>query len=106
MLTDGESPTGKQMQKEWREKILHTTVAVGNYPLQGANAPPESYQKPQGFSVMLNVEDATDAERIFNSLSHNGRVQMQLQETFWAVRFGMIVDQFGMPWTVNCGRPR
>jgi PhnB protein len=55
---------------------------------------------------MLNIEDATDAERIFNSLSHNGTVQMPLQETFWAKRFGMLTDQFGTPWTVNCGKPR
>lgn len=106
MLTYGEFPTGKQMQKEWRRKILHTTLAVGNYLLQGADVPPESYQKPQGFSVMLNVEDATEAERIFNGLLQKGTVQMELQETFWAVRFGMLIDQFGTPWTVNCGRPR
>jgi PhnB protein len=55
---------------------------------------------------MLNVEDAADGERIFNSLSQNGAVQMPLQETFWAMRLGMLVDQFGTPWTINCGRPR
>lgn len=57
--------------------------------------PQESYQRLQGFSVMLNVEDAADAECIFNSLSQNGAVQMPLQETFLAMRFGMLVDQFG-----------
>jgi PhnB protein len=106
MMTYGESPVGEQMQEEWRKKILHTTLAVSNYLLQGADVPPQSYQKPQGFSVMLNIEDATEAERIFNRLSRDGTVQMPLQETFWAMRFGMPVDQFGTPWTVNCGKPR
>jgi len=106
MITYGESPVGGQMQAEWRNRILHATLSVGNYLLQGADVPPESYQRPQGFSVMLNIEDATEAERIFDSLSHNGTVQMPMQETFWAKRFGMLVDQFGTPWTVNCGRPR
>ena len=55
---------------------------------------------------MLNVEDATQAERIFNSLSRKGTVQMPLQQTFWAVSFGMLVGQFGIPCTVNCGRPQ
>jgi PhnB protein len=32
-------------------------------------------------------------------------VQMALQETFWALRFGMLVDAFGIPWMVNCERP-
>jgi len=44
---------------------------------------------------MLNVEDVTEAEYIFNSLSHSGTIQMPLQETFWAKRFGMVIDQFG-----------
>jgi PhnB protein len=105
MMTYGESPVGVQMQAEWRKRILHVTLAVDNYLLQGTE-PPESYRKPQGFFVMLNIEDATEAERIFDSLSHNGTVQMPLQETFWAKRFGMLVDQFGTPWTINCGRPR
>jgi PhnB protein len=106
MMTYGESPVGEQMQTESRKRILHTTLSVGNYLLHGADVPQESYQRPQGFSVMVNIEDATEAERIFDSLSHNGTVQMALQETFWANRFGMLVDQFGTPWTINCGRPR
>ena len=106
MMTYGDSPLGEQMQPDPRKRILHATLAVGNHLLQGADVPPESYQRPQGFSLMLNVEDAAEAERVFNSLSENGTVQMPLQETFWAVRFGMVVDRFGTPWTVNCGKSR
>jgi len=36
-------------------------------------------------------------------LSEKGGVRMSLQETFWSVRFGMVVDQFGIPWEINCG---
>jgi PhnB protein len=32
-------------------------------------------------------------------------VQMPLEQTFWAVRFGMCVDRFGIPWMVNCEQP-
>ena len=106
MMTYGESPSGEQMRPDSRKKILHATLTVGNYLLQGADVPAKTYQKPQGFTVMLNIEDVTEAERIFNSLSHSGTVQMPLQETFWAKRFGMVIDQFGTPWTVNCGKPR
>jgi len=50
------------------------------------------------------LEDAAEAERIFHALAENGVVQFALQETFWAVRFGMLVDQFGTPWMINCGK--
>jgi PhnB protein len=44
-------------------------------------------------------------ERIFDALAEGGTVRTPLQETFWALRFGMLVDRFGIPWMINCGRP-
>ncbi|HEX3447811.1 MAG TPA: hypothetical protein VHS97_06130, partial [Isosphaeraceae bacterium] len=73
--------------------------------LTGADALQGQYQKPQGFSVLLHVDAAADAERIFKMFAENGAVQMPVQETFWALRFGMLIDQFGTPWMINCGRP-
>jgi PhnB protein len=48
------------------------------------------------------VKDPGEADRIFNALSENGTVHMPIGETFWAIRFGMLVDRFGIPWMVNC----
>jgi uncharacterized glyoxalase superfamily protein PhnB len=48
---------------------------------------------------LLKVRD--DAERIFKELADGGTVRMPLQETFWAKRFGMLIDRFGTPWMVN-----
>ena len=42
------------------------------------------------------------AQRMFAELSAGGKVQMPLQQTFWAVKFGMLVDRFGIPWMINC----
>ncbi len=70
----------------------------------GADAPPDRYQTPQGFSVAVHLGDAEEAERIFNALANGATVQMPLQETFWALRFGMLVDRFGTPWMINCGK--
>jgi len=104
MMPYGNSPLAAQAPPEWRTKILHTTLIVGVHFLQGTDALPTDYQKPQGFSVMLNVEAADEADRIFNTLAENGTVQLPLQETFWAERFGLLFDQFGTPWTINCGK--
>ena len=89
---------------EWRKKILHASLIVGDHVLMGADAPPDRYQKPQGFSVTLGLRDQAEAERIFSALAEKGTVEMALQETFWAVRFGVLVDRFGIPWTINCER--
>jgi PhnB protein len=99
------SPIENQVPKEWRNKILHATLQVGDQVLQGADAPPDHYKKPQGFCVTINIQDTAEAERTFRALSENATVQMPLQETFWAARFGMLIDQFGIPWMINCGKP-
>jgi PhnB protein len=102
MMTHGQSPMADQTPADWRDKIMHARMTVGDRVLMGSDAPPEHYQKPQGFSVSLSVTDPADAERKFNALAQNGTVQMPLQQTFWAVRFGVLTDQFGIPWMINC----
>jgi len=102
MMTYGESPMAGQVTPESRDKIMHVTMAVGDGVLMGSDAPPERYEKPQGFFVHIGMEQTADAERLFQALSENGTVRMPLQQTFWAARFGMLVDQFGTPWMINC----
>jgi PhnB protein len=53
-------------------------------------------------SVTINVDDPTEAERLFHALVEKGTVRMPIQKTFWAERFGMLTDQFGTPWMINC----
>jgi len=60
------------------------------------------YEQPKGMSVSLQVKKPEDAERIFAALSENGTVRMPIQQTLWSPRFGMLVDQFGVPWMINC----
>jgi PhnB protein len=102
MMRLGESPMANQVPAERRNQIMHMRMTAAGTVLMGADAPPEYYQKPQGFSVALNFTDPAEAERVFNALAEKGTVQMPLQQTFWAVRFGALVDQFGIPWMINC----
>ena len=102
MLSHEGTPMENQVPAEWRKKILHARLVVGDAVLMGGDMPPERYEAPKGFSVTIGVTEPAEAERIFKALSENGTVTMPLQQTFWAVRFGMLVDRFGIPWMVNC----
>jgi PhnB protein len=56
--------------------------------------------------VIIGVQNAAEADRIFRELSEGGTVRMPLQKTFWAIRFGVVEDRFGIAWKVNCpGEP-
>ncbi len=102
LLTYGDSPMGAKMPPEWRGKIVHASLAVGNMELTGVDLLPKDYEPPKGFFVLLNLSTPEQTERIFQALSEKGVVRMPLQETFWSVRFGILVDPFGVPWEINC----
>jgi len=104
MQTHGYSPIYDQVSVEWHDRILHARLNWGDAVLMGSDAPADHLPQPQGIYVALGVGDTADAERIFKALAENGTVQMPLEETFWAARFGMLIDRFGTPWMVNCER--
>lgn len=88
------------------ERIAHISFSAGNQTLNGADSTAEQYSKPRGFSIAISVTEPAEADRIFGELAPGGSVQMPIQETFWAQRFGMVTDRFGTPWMVNCEKPR
>ena len=102
MLTHKGTPAAEHVPAEWQDKIMHARLVFGDNVLMGSDAPPQHREEMKGFSVSLGVDQPAEAERIFRALSENGTVRLPLQQTFWAVRFGMCVDRFGVPWMVNC----
>ena len=104
MMPHAGTPAEEHVPAEWRDKILHARLSVDDTVLMASDAPPGHYQQPQGFSVSLQLKDPDKAGRIFDALAEGGTVQMPFAETFWAARFGMLKDQFGIPWMINCER--
>ena len=104
MLNHEGTPASCQVPPEWQKKILHARISIGDAVLMASDAPPGRYSKPQGFSVNIGLHDVKEAERIFSALSESATVTMALGETFWAHRFGMLTDRFGIPWMVNVER--
>jgi PhnB protein len=104
MQTHGDSPIAAEVPSGWHDRVLHARLVVDGQVLLGSDSPPEHHQKPQGMYVALNVDGAADAARIFHALAEGGTVTMPFGETFWAAGFGMVVDRFGTPWMINCGR--
>ena len=96
------TPLAHQVPTDWQDKVMHGSVTVGGQVLMGGDVAPDRYEAPKGFSLSIQIKDATEAERIFHELSHAGSMVMPLEKTFWAERFGMVIDRFGIPWMINC----
>ena len=97
-----DSPMADVVPEGWATKVMHASVSIGEYRLEGADVPPERYEAPKGFSLSINVPTPGEAERLFARLAEEGRVVYPIEKTFWSERFGMIVDRFGVPWMINC----
>jgi PhnB protein len=102
MLPHAGTPAEGHVPAEWREKIMHARLSLGEDVIMGSDAPSGHFEPPKGFSVAIQLSDPAEADRIFQRLSEGATVTMPIQQTFWATRFGMLVDRFGTPWMVNC----
>jgi PhnB protein len=100
-MTHGESPMAAQVEADWRDKIMHISLRIGDDVILGSDAPPQYQQKTQGFYISISLKDAAEAKRVFNALAENGQVNLAFSETFWSPGFGMLIDRFGIPWMVN-----
>jgi PhnB protein len=103
MSTFGEAPACDHVAPAARDRIMHARLEAGDQVLMGTDATPEyPYHGVVGAHVVLDVEQPEQAERVFASLSEDGHVEMPIGETFWARRYGIVVDRYGVPWMVNC----
>jgi PhnB protein len=102
MMPHEGTPAATQVPPEWLKKIIHARLVVGDKVLMGSDAPPDRYQETRGFSISLGVDTPAEAERIFQAFSEKGKVNMPMEKTFFAERFGMLADQFGIPWMIIC----
>ena len=104
MMPFGETPACEHVPADFRDKIMHASLEVGNQRIMASdNNPAFPYDGIKGTSVALHFTEVAEAERVFNELSDGAQaVTMPMQETFWAVRFGMLTDKFGTPWIINC----
>lgn len=86
-------------------KVMHATFRIGASELMASDGHCGGAPKFEGISLAIEGKDAADAERIFAALSDGGQVQMPMVETFFAPRFGMVADKFGVSWMVTAPKP-
>src|SRR5206468_1126566 len=85
MFTHENTPAAGTAPEGWGDKIMHARLEVDGSVIMASDAPEQYFEKPQGFSVNIGVDDAAEAERIFAALSENANVIMPIEETFWAL---------------------
>jgi PhnB protein len=98
------TPAANQVPANMRNRIIHAGIRIGDTIVMGSDAPPERASQPKGFALSLQLEKIAEAERVFDALAEKGEIGMPFGKTFFAERFGMLKDRFGVPWMILCER--
>jgi PhnB protein len=81
-------------------KIMHACIRINGADVMASDGNAKGKPKFEGFSLTLNANDEAAADRMFAALADGGQVQMPLGKTFFAKRFGMVADRFGVGWMI------
>jgi PhnB protein len=98
--TYGESPmpSGNEM----KDKIMHATMQAGKLTMMISDCPPDKASiNGNSINLSLNFSDVESIDKTFAAFSDGATITMELQDTFWGARFGMLTDKFGINWMFN-----
>ena len=106
--TYGDSPMADQVAEENKGKIMHTSIKIGDSVIMACDNVFAENPTTVGNNISLAIggNDVSAADGMFEKLSDGGTVTMPMQETFWAERFGMLTDKFGINWMFNIEKPQ
>jgi PhnB protein len=86
------------------DKIMHAALQVGASTVFATDGMCQGQAEFKGFSLSLAADSDAEAARLFEALaSEGGQVVVPLDKTFFASRFGMLTDRFGVSWMVLSG---
>ena len=87
------------------DRIAHVALPLGTDDMLMASdvLPSQGHGLAVGtnFHIALSPETGEEAERVFTALAVGGRVDMPLQPTVWAEKYGVCTDRFGVQWMVS-----
>ena len=98
-------PEAGNVPEDARNKIMHISLPIGPHnELMGTDAPESMGFKlttGNNISILLDVVDEAEGDRLFRALSESGTVSMAMQKTFWGAYYGMCTDKYGIQWMIN-----
>jgi len=105
-----ETPDGDKLSAELQQQIMHVSLPIApGYILMATDAPAEmgfSLKQGNNYYIAISPDSKEEATRLFNGLSAGGKIEMELQDTFWGAYYGSFTDKFGIGWMVNYAKPQ
>jgi PhnB protein len=95
-----DAPDQSRISPSSKDKVMHASFKIGETTVMASDGNNTGKPEFKGFSLAVTAKDDADAERIFKALGEGGQVRMPMEKTFFASRFGMLADKFGVGWMI------
>jgi PhnB protein len=97
MMRQNEAPGAPP---EATDAVIHARMDIGDTVLIGNDVPGTVFEKMRSVYLYLSLDSSEEAERVHNLLAEGGEIFMPLATTFYASRFSMLRDRFGVSWSI------
>ena len=104
-MTYEQMPEPKNIPPGCEQGILHASIRIADTTIMAGDAPADRFQPMRSAYLALSVDSDEEAERIYALLADGGEGIMPITETFFALRFAMLRDKFGILWMLIHERP-
>jgi PhnB protein len=103
MMTIGDSPMAEHVPPADHGRVLNAQLQLpgGAVFMAGDARTDLPYDGIRGVTLSLSYQTVAEGERVFNALSEGGSITMAWSDTFWAKKFGMCTDKYGVEWIIN-----
>lgn len=89
---------------ENNNKIMHAELSIGKATILASDGMGHKIQPGANMSLTLNFVTVAECEKAWNLMKDGAVITMELQETFWAPRYGQLQDKYGINWMFNCDK--
>jgi PhnB protein len=106
IMTYDQMPDASQpLKPEEAKYALHASITIAGTTIMASDVSKDRFQPIRSSYICHSVDSSAEAERVFKALSDGGEIYMPMNETFFATRYGILRDQFGVLWMVIHEKP-
>lgn len=100
MQTFGEAdfPTPPEMD----DRVMHAQFRKGGLFLMVSDSfDTQPINVGNNISLALELDSQEEIESLYAKLNNDGKVLMELQDTFWGAKYAKVQDPYGITWDLN-----
>ncbi|PJJ54445.1 VOC family protein [Hymenobacter chitinivorans] len=105
MQTYAGTPAAENLPAEAQNNVLHAILTNGSLVLMASDAGQQAVTKGNMVSLSVNCRSEEEITSLFQQFAEGGTITMDLQDTFWGAKFGILTDRFGIDWMFNYDKP-